>query len=230
MMFSDISVAHGIPVRRWTAIASYSLQAAMVAAALIYPLLRMETLPPLPRTISLPFFVATLSSATVTAVPHGGSHSITAPIVVNTRGISFQPSATPSSGGEIASAPDIGSEIYGTGAAGGPIVGTYTPPIPIISSRPQSVHTSVVMEGNLIHRVDPQYPPIAKQLRVEGPVVIRAWITRDGVIEREQVESGHPMLARAALEAVRQWRYRPYYLNHEPVEVETEITVNFVLR
>jgi protein TonB len=86
------------------------------------------------------------------------------------------------------------------------------------------------MEGNLVHRVEPQYPFIAKQLHIEGTVVLKAFISRQGTIERVQVERGQEMLARAAIEAVQQWQYRPYYLNNEPIEVETEITVNFKLQ
>ena len=85
------------------------------------------------------------------------------------------------------------------------------------------------MEGNLIFRIQPEYPPLARQARVEGTVVLRAMISREGLIENLQVLSGHPMLIRAAADAVRQWRYRPYQLNGEPVEVETQVTVNFVL-
>jgi protein TonB len=59
--------------------------------------------------------------------------------------------------------------------------------------------------------------------------VLQAVISKQGVIENLKVLSGHPMLAPAAIEAVRQWRYRPYVLNNEPVEVETQITVNFSL-
>jgi len=73
------------------------------------------------------------------------------------------------------------------------------------------------------------YPPLARQARIQGPVQLRAVISKAGVIERLTVESGHPMLSGAAIDAVRQWRYRPYLLNDEPVEIETEITVNFVL-
>ena len=97
---------------------------------------------------------------------------------------------------------------------------------------PPAVHhpaVSRMMEGNLIHRVQPDYPPLARQVRVQGLVVLRAMISRDGAIEDLQVLSGHPMLVKAAVEAVRQWRYRPYELNGEPVEVETEVKVNFVL-
>ena len=86
-----------------------------------------------------------------------------------------------------------------------------------------------MMEGNLIFRVQPDYPSLARQVRVQGQVVLRAVISREGTIENLQVLSGHPMLVRAAVDAVRQWKYRPYLLNGEPVEVETEVKVNFIL-
>ena len=86
-----------------------------------------------------------------------------------------------------------------------------------------------MMEGNLVLRVQPDYPAIARQARVQGQVVLRAMISREGTIENLQVLSGSPMLVRAAVDAVRQWRYRPYMLNGEPIEVETEVRVNFVL-
>jgi len=85
------------------------------------------------------------------------------------------------------------------------------------------------MEANLVHRVQPTYPPLARAARIQGPVVLQAVISKSGTIENLQVLNGHPMLVRSALEAVRQWRYRPYFLNGEPVEVETQITVNFIL-
>ena len=85
------------------------------------------------------------------------------------------------------------------------------------------------MEGNLILRVQPLYPPLARQARIQGQVILRAVIRRDGMIENLQVLSGHPMLVQAAIDAVKRWRYCPYSLNGEPVEVETQVTVNFVL-
>ena len=85
------------------------------------------------------------------------------------------------------------------------------------------------MEGNLIHRVQPVYPLLARQARIEGTVVLRAIISREGRIENLQVLSGHPVLVPAAIDAVRQWRYQPYILNDQPVEVETQITVKFSL-
>ena len=85
------------------------------------------------------------------------------------------------------------------------------------------------MEGNLILRVQPLYPPLAKQARIQGQVVLRAVISRAGAMENLQVLSGHPMLVQSAIDAVKQWRYRPYSLNGEAMEVETQVTVNFVL-
>ena len=86
-----------------------------------------------------------------------------------------------------------------------------------------------MMEGNLIRRVQPAYPPLARGARIQGQVVLAAVISKEGMIENLRVLEGHPMLVRAALDAVSQWRYRPYVLNNEPVEVETRITVNFSL-
>jgi protein TonB len=95
---------------------------------------------------------------------------------------------------------------------------------------PQRVRISQgVTKGLLIHRVEPPYPVLAKAARVQGEVVLSAIISVNGEIENLQLASGHPMLVPAALEAVRQWRYKPYLLNGQPVEVETTITVIFAL-
>ena len=84
-------------------------------------------------------------------------------------------------------------------------------------------------EGDLVRKILPVYPPLARSARIQGQVVLQAVISKKGVIENLKVLSGHPLLAPAAIEAVRQWRYRPYVLNNEPLEVETQITVNFSL-
>jgi protein TonB len=86
-----------------------------------------------------------------------------------------------------------------------------------------------MLEGSLIRRVQPIYPPLARSARVQGSVVLSALISKAGTIENLRALSGHPMLVAAAIEAVRQWRYRPYILNAEPIEVETQITVSFSL-
>ena len=86
-----------------------------------------------------------------------------------------------------------------------------------------------VSQGLLVHQVKPSYPPLARQARIQGTVVLQAVIGKDGNIQGLKVVSGHPMLAPAALEAVKQWKYKPYFLNGEPVEVDTTINVNFTL-
>ena len=122
----------------------------------------------------------------------------------------------------------------GTGpSTGNPLnaIVNLTPPAPVprpAITGPLPISTGVA-QGFLVHEVKPVYPPLARQARIQGTVMLEAIIGKDGSIENLRVVSGHPMLAPAALEAVRQWRYRPYMLNREPVEVETQITVNFVL-
>jgi protein TonB len=86
-----------------------------------------------------------------------------------------------------------------------------------------------VVEANLIHDVTPKYPPEAGRERIEGTVVLRAVIGKDGSVQDVRVESGLPVLAQAAMDAVKQWRYKPYLLNGEPVEVDSRITINFTL-
>jgi periplasmic protein TonB len=77
--------------------------------------------------------------------------------------------------------------------------------------------------------VEPLYPPLARQIRLEGRVELHAIIARDGSVQSLEAISGHPLLIPAALEAVRQWRYRPTILNGQPVEVDTHITVIYTL-
>ena len=86
---------------------------------------------------------------------------------------------------------------------------------------------SVLTEAQLVNRVEPVYPRMAVLTGVQGQVKLHAIIARDGTIQSLSAVSGHPLLVRAALDAVGQWRYRPYVLNGEAVEVETFITVNF---
>jgi len=98
------------------------------------------------------------------------------------------------------------------------------------AATPQRVRVSQgVSQGLLVHKVQPTYPPLARQARIQGIVVLSALIGKDGTITNLHVVSGHPMLTNAALEAVKEWKYKPYFLNGEPVEVETTINVNFTL-
>jgi TonB family protein len=98
------------------------------------------------------------------------------------------------------------------------------------ASHPERVRVSQgVSVGLLVYKVQPDYPAEAKLGRVQGTVVLRAVISKEGTIEKLTVVSGHPMLAPAAIDAVKQWRYKPYLLMGNPVAVDTEIQVNFTL-
>jgi protein TonB len=135
--------------------------------------------------------------------------------------------------------PDLGGGVPGgvpggipggsTGGVMGGILNSANTAIPKVAT-PQRVRVSTgVATGLLIKKVTPNYPQLAKQARIQGTVVLQAEISKDGTIQNLQLISGHPMLAPAAIEAVRQWRYKPYLLNGEPVAVETTVQVNFSL-
>ena len=86
-----------------------------------------------------------------------------------------------------------------------------------------------MQRANLIRQVRPVYPPLARQARIQGTVKLTAIIAKNGTIEKLEVMGGHPLLIPAALSAVKQWRYKPTLLNGQPVEVVTQVDVNFTL-
>jgi len=116
-----------------------------------------------------------------------------------------------------------------SGVLGSVLSATNNLPAPKIAT-PQRVRVSQgVSQGLLIRKVPPAHPPLARQARIQGTVILQAQISKTGDIENLQLISGHPMLAPAAIEAVKQWKYKPYLLNGEPVEVDTQVQVNFTL-
>lgn len=174
------------------------------------------------------------SSSTHHPVPHHG------PVIIRD-GLTF-PSPNAHSHSQVAidddAAPSLYNDGVGIGLEGppGPLIpgagerATVGPPPPPEHDRPvRRPMSEGVMESALIHRVQPVYPIIARQMGLSGAVRLRAIIATDGSVQNLEVLSGHPILARAAEDAVRQWRYRPTLLSGVPVEVETYIMVNFVL-
>jgi periplasmic protein TonB len=223
--------------RGLTALTSFGVQVLAVAILLIVPLLRPNGIPLL-RQLSAPISLAEAQPepALVRArsVASSGVHSAAAEIVLR------QPSQIPS---QIATEDDAGpppisasgAYIPGTTGTTGPgvfsSIGTgYAPviPKPPVSAE-HTVRLSHMSEGDLVRKVAPAYPPLARSARIQGTVVLQAEISKDGTIQNLQLISGHPMLAPAAIEAVKQWRYKPYLLNGEPVAVETQVVVNFSL-
>lgn len=223
--------------RGWTTLASFALQMMGLAVLLMLPLISTEGLPKLHwLSIGTPIGPP---PGRPPAPPHSGMRPTQSNLF---HGIVVAPQSNPigvkplveDSTAEDAPPCDIcvpysTGQISSTNSVIRSIETSTTiapPPTPPTARPPRISH---MMEGNLISRVQPIYPPLARSARIQGPVFLRAIISRTGTIENLQAISGHPMLIPAALDAVRQWRYRPYVLNGEPVEVETQVTVNFSL-
>jgi protein TonB len=114
----------------------------------------------------------------------------------------------------------------------GPVPVATPPPPPSVKKNAQTPRIpvgSILQAAKLIRQPKPVYPQPAKQVRIQGVVKLHALISKEGTIEGLKVVSGHPLLVPSALEAVKQWAYQPTLLNGEPVEVETDIDVNFIL-
>jgi protein TonB len=224
--------------RGLTTLTSFGLQSLVAAVLLILPLLRptgMHLLRPLSTPISLGKPLGEPPELRVRAGANAVAPSSPADIILR------QPPRIPNhiSVADDGAAPPVagyGPYIPGVKTAGGTggvldSLGAGTHPILPAAPAPvvKPVRLSHMSEGDLVRKVLPTYPPLARSARIQGTVVLQAMISKLGTIENLQLLSGHPLLAPAAIEAVRQWRYRPYILNNEAVEVETQITVNFSL-
>lgn len=240
-MFADFSPDSDWPShshRGWTTLISFALQALAVGCVLLLPLLYTEGLPRLVLLAPL-LTPAPPPSAPPEQPRHNlpstgqsnlmGTRLVAPPeipqeVSMLTETVAPPPMIDPGAVGVRHGFGDTQGRgsVFDSAPGSGQVLPPPPPPV-------RQLRVSHMMEGNLAYRVQPNYPVLAKQARIQGQVVLRAIISREGAIENLQVLSGHPMLAPAAVEAVRQWRYRPYVLNGEPVEVETQVTVNFVL-
>jgi TonB family protein len=119
------------------------------------------------------------------------------------------------------------------GLQSGVIVGIILPPTSGDATHPALPRrvriSSGVAQGLLVHKVNPQYPPDAREQRIQGVVVMKVNIDKEGNVYNVELISGHPLLAPAAIDAVKQWKYKPYLLNGDPMDVETQVQVNFTL-
>ena len=232
-MFSTLESNWNRSARRgWTTLASFTMQALGLSLLLI-PLLVIQGPPKLQW-----FDTPTLTPPPAPAPPTTGQRLLHSSNISNDQ--LQQPSTIPPiianlSEQPVASSPDVSNLGVegGTGISRRGVLDSTGLSVDVASAPPpvptHPLRVSHWAEGNIIYRVQPSYPPIARLARVQGTVELRAIISKAGTIENLIAVSGHPMLVKSAIEAVRQWRYRPYLLNNEPIEVETEITVNFVL-
>lgn len=225
--------------RGWSTLSSFGLQTVAIAALLVVPILRNVALPEA-RTVSTPVALGRLHQPGTPIHPQrGGGAAI--PVTYLDPNRLLLPSRYRHAAGGNEQAGIEAPEGFGGDGTGFPVGENGGFPISIFSGthplmptealpKPtRTFRTSRMLEGSLIRRVEPLYPPLARSARIQGAVVLFAMISTTGTIENLRVISGHPLLVAAALDAVKQWRYRPYILNGEPIEVETEITVNFVL-
>lgn len=230
-------------IRQKALLISIIFEAALVAALLLWPLIT-QGLPPQQFLVTPapPYHGGPSSSS-------GGSHTSPARHPTKPSTTQYPAMSQPTHFPEYAQAsssneaPAIGSglgsgNVPGSGAGdggeefpGGSDSGERLLPLPP-KPKPENPRpmSEGVMEAALLNKVQPQYPVAARLMHIAGTVRLQAVIGKDGRVRDVEVLSGNPILAQAALAAVREWRYRPTELNHEIVEVQTEITVNFILQ
>jgi protein TonB len=219
----------------YTIVLSLLLQVCALAVLMLFPLVYTQMLPSarLRNVLAAPAPPAAAAPKPLTPVNARPAPRIFNPTTLSTvRPLPKQ--INPSS--DIAPPPDLGVP-GGTGAAmspgdligAGPTIPTTPPPSVTKQAQHGPIRIGSISEANLIHKVQPVYPPLAKSTRVQGTVEFTATISKDGVIENLRLVRGHPLLVNAASDAILQWRYRPTILNGVPVEVITDIIVNFTL-
>ena len=219
---------------------SVALEASVLASLLIWPLISPGSL------------VATSYFSPIMTPPHPGDsgtvhrphHALHSPPILDQRQFCrfCAPAVHPLAPANSSEAPDIDASSNSTADGPGPLgfgpgFTGRTGDRVIVPEPPHAepphvrpmLRSGEVMAAMLVHRVDPQYPTIAKLAHISGVVHLRAVIGKDGTVRELEVVDGNPLLAQAAKVAVQNWRYQPTRLNGEPVEVETYVTVNFIL-
>ena len=219
--------------RGWATTLSITLQGLLLAALVALPIFRPDRLQLEMKSITSPIAFGRLDAPSQPSQQRSAAapSPTTTPVLTQPREIptSRPTGLAPQSPSEVPPIPCAGncSLPVGDGAGIPHSIGlsvlSVTPPV----RPPERRVVSQIALGRLVDQVQPVYPPMAVRIRLEGTVVLRALVGRDGRISSVQVLSGHPFLVDSARAAVSQWRYRPYLLNGQPIEVETQITVNY---
>jgi periplasmic protein TonB len=235
-IFRDSLIASGKSRRRnpWAAVGALAIQLLLLLALVVIPLFHTDPLPK--REMVTMLYAPPLAAAASNTVkfqaptPAFTSKSVPAPAP----GTHEAPSVPVNhAGGVVGGVP--GGMVGGVPSGVFNETLTSSRSLPILAKTPEPTPVkrirvaARVVEANLIHDVAPTYPPEAGRARIEGTVVLLAVIGKDGRVQDVRVDSGLPLLAQAAIDAVKQWRYRPYLVNGEPVEVDSRITINFTL-
>lgn len=220
-------------LRRKALAVSLTLEVALICGVVVWPLLTVAVLPSQAVVTPLPPFHGMRQPQTVDQPPAGGPRrpALNPVILMQPPTIphNISTSADPAPPGiDTNLRMDTAGDFLPGGSNVGPAIEIARPPQPPAQTR-TVVRNASVMEAMLVHRVEPNYPSLAKTIRLWGTVILRARIGTDGEVHELETVSGNQILADAARQAVMQWRYRPTMLNGQAVEVETQITVNFVL-
>jgi len=218
---------------RWPAVISFALQATIATTLIVLPLLHPEILPLRAPRISLTaprLKPPVVSEQRVRMETSSAASTVTAP----SQAVRLSTDGFRTSGATVDEpALAVGSvDMAGPGAGPISLLGPGLPAGPHVGVSPAAgpMHVSTgVMAGQLLQPIRPEYPMIARLSRTEGTVVVQAVISKSGRIESARVVSGPGVLQAAALQAVREARYRPFLLNGLPTEVETTVSINFRL-
>ncbi len=242
-MFQTFDSAIAAERRRWPTLASFALESLFLAMLLAIPLVKPDVLPALKigEPITAPYSEPPRAIEVVDSRIERRPLSLE-PAIDN----SFRaPSRIPIHTDMTPDSPRPSVDNYGPPGRHVPgSVPGFASPTPLLNDILTKAHPAVVLskeplkvlrvsnlsEGMLLKRVQPIYPQPARITHTQGTVVLSALINKQGEIEHLQVISGHPLLVQAAIDAVKEWRYRPYLLNGAPVDVETRISVVFSMQ
>jgi periplasmic protein TonB len=242
-MFEDSLIESGGRLktkRGWTSMISFAIQIGIIGVMILIPLIFTEALP---RTQLMTLLVAPPPPPPPPPPAAAPVHVVKQIQTDIVNGELRTPTKIPKKI-EMIKEDEAPPQMAATGVVGGVpggvpggsmggVIGSVLSSTPVAVPKiatPQRIRVSSgVQSGLLVRRVNPTYPPLARQARIQGVVLLQAEISKEGNIVNLQLISGHPMLAPAAIEAVKQWKYKPYLLNGEPVEVETQVQVNFTL-
>lgn len=242
-MFEQSIVQHQ-HAKPWTFGLSATLQAAVTGSVVLLSMLHVQRLdiatlppilPPAPRLKDAVQLVPVIHEGGA-GIARAAAHPLFVPARIPERVAKIVDvgGAAPEVGSGVAGSPD--GVFYGStlGTVQTPQIAVPKPPAPAgkpaVEPKKEPLRVSQgVMEARLIHRVIPVYPPLARSMRIEGKVHLAGVIGRDGTMQDLKVVDGHPLLVRAAVDAVKQWIYRPTLLSGEPVEVITPIEIDFTL-
>lgn len=253
-MFEQSFISTAKTRKSWTVVVAFAGQILVIGALLAIPLLYVQSLPVAQMTSVLlapPPTPPPPPPPPPPAATHVARATHTAPRMFDVRRL-IAPTTIPKQVASIKDIPELAPPSVQPGVIGGvsggvaggvlggvlggvPSAAPPPPPPPPKAEAPKPTTPSRIRIGGqveaakLVHEVQPQYPELAKETRTGGLVRLKAIIGTNGRVEDLSLLSGQPLLVPAAMNAVKQWEYRPTYLNGRPVEVLTEVDVNFQL-